>query len=517
MSATRILTAITLAALLFPLGACDLDVTNPNEPSRERALSNADDIRSLIRSQWRVYWAVAQDDPTDEGSPGAALDATTEIISSNSANDGTWDQGMMPPEAIINQVGYRWGPWMRDPWLQMNRALAAVRDGLQSIEDRNLDLEDAERIEAFSKFLQGLFHGYIALMYDRGFILDETVADPADVELSSYTAMMQAAMGYLAEARSIAAANDFDLPDGWLGPASYTSDELVRLTHSYQARFMTAVARSPSERDAVDWDAVMSHVDQGITEDFGVDLDGPGGVWGAYYKGAFGGRGTSLFLPFIGVADQSGEYIAWENTAANNRMPFEIDTDDRRITDGTPTGAGVLVEYRSFFSNQVARGTWFLSNYAPLWHRGIADTGFGFAEEITLQEMAFLKAEAYIRNGMPAMALDVINDGRVSDGELPEATVDGVDGARCVPRAIGPLMKVSGLAEGACGDLMTTLAYEKRIELFHLTSGLAFFDARGWGMLRAGRPIHVPIPMEDLQVLGIPFYTFGGGGEGSAS
>jgi len=323
MSATRTLTAITLAGLLFPLGACDLDVTNPNEPSRERALSNADDIRSLIRSQWRVYWAVAQDDPTDEGNPGAALDATTEIIASNSANDGTWDQGKMPPEPIINQVGYRWGPWMRDPWLQMNRALAAVRDGLQSIEDRNLDLEDAERIQAFSKFLQGLFHGYIALMYDRGFILDETVADPADVELSSYSAMMQAAMGYLAEARSIAAANDFDLPDGWLGPASYTSDELVRLTHSYQARFMTAVARTPAERDAVDWNAVLDHVDQGITEDFGVDLDGPGGVWGAYYKDAFGGTGTSLFLPFIGVADQSGAYIAWENTAANDRQPFE--------------------------------------------------------------------------------------------------------------------------------------------------------------------------------------------------
>ena len=42
--------------------------------------------------------------------------------------------------------------------------------------------------------------------------------------------------------------------------------------------------------------------------------------------------------------------------------------------------------------------------------------------------------------------------------------MDGVSGARCVPRAIGPLMKASGLAENACGDLLTTLIYEKRIE-----------------------------------------------------
>lgn len=515
-AATKILSTIILAALLVPVVGCDLDVINPNEPSRERALTNADDIRALIRSQYRTYWNVAQDDPTDEGNPGPALDATTEILASNSANDGTWDQGMMPPIAVINQVGYAWGPWMRDPWLEMNRALAAVRDGLQSIEERNLDLDDIERIQAFSKYLQGLFHGYMALMYDRGFILDETVEDPADLELQPYGTVMQAAMDYLSEARSIAAANDFELSDGWLGPATYTNEDLVRLTHSYQARFMAAVARNPTEREAVDWDAVLSHVSQGIAEDYGVNLDGPGGVWNAYYKDSFGARTISLFLPFLGVADQSGAYIDWENTPAPDRTPFLIDTDDRRITDGTPTGEGVLVEYRDFTVNIAARGTWFLSNYSPKWFRGIADTGFGFAPEITVQEMQFLAAEAHIRNGSPDMALGVINDGRVSDGQLPEATTTGVSGARCVPRAIGPLRKASDLSEGACGDLMTTLIYEKRIELFQLSAGLAFFDARGWGILRSGRPVHVPIPMEDLQVLGLSHYTFGGGGEGSA-
>lgn len=504
-----------MGAVLFPLGAClDLSVTNPNEPERERALSQAADVAALIRSQFHTYWDVVQGGIGDEGSPGAALDGAAEVEASNSANDGTWDMGMIPPTPIVNEVGYRWGSWSRTPWLTMNRGLSALRSALQAIEERNLtdDLVEPARVQAFARFMQGLFHGYIALMYDRGFILDETV-DPVTTELQPYDVVMQAARGYLAEARSIAEANDFTLPDGWLGPSSYTSEDLVRLTHSYEARFMTAVARSPEERAAVAWEEVLSHVAQGVVEDFGVNLDGPGGVWSSPYKSR-SGRGTSIYLTLLGPADQSGAYIAWENTPGPDREPFLIDTDDRRITDGTPTDAGKYVEHRNFFNNQRARGTWFLSNYSPMWFRNISDTDFGFAPEITVEEMEFLTAEAHIRLNNPDAALPLINDRRVEEGELTGATLAGVSGDRCVPRAVGPLTKASGLSEGACGDLMTTLIYEKRLELFELTAGLSFFDARGWGILRTGRPIHIPIPMEDLQVLGISHYTFGGGEEG---
>lgn len=518
MIGAKMLRFAVAGAVLFPLGAClGLDVTNPNEPERERALSNAADVEALIRSQFRTYWGVTQGGVADEGGPGPALDAAAEVEASNSANNGTWDMGNIPPDAVVNQVGYRWGVWSRTPWLEMNRGLASIRSGLLSIEEQNLEakLDDPQRVQAFSKFMQGLFHGYLALMYDRAFVLDETVDEPADVELQSYSEVMQAARGYLAEARSIAQASDFSLPDGWLGPSSRSSDDLVRLTHSYEARFMTAVARSPDERAAVSWSEVLNHVDQGIVEDFGIDLDGPGGVWNGPYKGR-SARGSSVFLPLIGPADQSGGYVDWENTAPRNRQPFTVVTDDRRIHGDTPEDAGKYMEWREFFNNQRERGTWFLSSYSPTWWRDISDTGFGFAPEVSVQEMEFLAAEAHIRQGSPGAALPLINDARVEQGELPPATADGVSGSECVPRAVGPLTKASGLSEGECGDLMTTLIYEKRIELFELTAGLSFFDARGWGILRTGRPIHIPLPMEDIQVLGMSHYTFGGGGEGSA-
>jgi len=518
MSDTTRRAAAALAICLLPLIACDLDVENPNDPDRRRALSNPADVESLIRSQFLQFWGVVQGDITDEGNPGPSFDAAAEVETSNSFNDGTFDQGLMPPIAIINRVGYRWGNWMRDPWLNFNRGLASIRDGLRAVEEQNLRIAEPERLQAFAKFMQGLFHGWIALQYDRGFILDETVEEPGSSvdDLRPYDEVMEAARGYLAEARAIAGANDFALPDGWLGPDSYTSDDLVRLAHSYEARFMASVARTPEERAAVSWSEVLDHVNRGVVEDFGINAQGPGGLWTADYKGR-SARTSSVYLPLIGPADQSGAYTEWENASPEARQPFLVDTDDRRITAGPPNSSGKYLEFRDFFNNQSQRGTFFLSNYSPKWWREISDTEFGFAPEVSVKEMNFLAAEAHIRMGNPQAALPLINQGRVENGELPPATAQGVSGERCVPRAVGPIRKISGLPQGACGDLLTTLAYEKRIELFEMSAGLSFFDARGWGMLRTGRPLHVPIPMEDIQVIsGLEFYTFGGGGPGSA-
>lgn len=122
-----------------------------------------------------------------------------------------------------------------------------------------------------------------------------------------------------------------------------------------------------------------------------------------------------------------------------------------------------------------------------------------------------------MRLGEPERALPLINAARVEIGELPPATLDGATGERCVPRAVGPLAKASSRAEGECGDLWQVLIYEKRMQLAFLSQGNTYYDARGFGTLRTGRAIHAPVPMEELQLLGIPHYTFGGvGGPGSA-
>jgi len=59
--------------------------------------------------------------------------------------------------------------------------------------------------------------------------------------------------------------------------------------------------------------------------------------------------------------------------------------------------------------------------------------------------------------------------------------------------------------------------YEKGIELFCTASGISYFDRRGWGELVTGTPIHFPLPGQELEILQMANYTFGGvGGPGSA-
>jgi hypothetical protein len=500
-------------AILLAAGGCtDLAVENPNEPDRDRALSKPADVEALVAGQFRTFWLLQQG-----RAPGPALDGIAEVESSSAANYGFDDNSKMPPRPILNQVAYTWGYWMQDPWLFQNRGLASIRDALQSIETRNLKISDGPRLQAFAKLMQGLFHGNIALMYDRGFVVDEDVEETGDLEMQPYGEVMAAARGYLAEARQIASQNNVSIPGGWMGPEARSNDVFIRLTHSYEARFMAQVARTPEERAAVNWGEVLEHVQQGITADFGLELDGPGGVWNATYK-TRSSLERDVHLALIGPADQSGAYQRWEKTAHGQKLPFLVDTDDRRITSGDPQSPGKYTIWRNFTTNQPDRGAWYLSQYSSYgYYPELGDTGFGFAPELTVTEMDLLAAEAHIRLGNPQAALPLINRTRVGNGQLPPATLEGATGPRCVPRAFGPFAKSSNVPEGGCGDLMQVLIHEKRMENAFLSQGSVYYDARGFGTLRTGRPIHAPVPMEDLQLLGIPHYTFGGeGNPGSA-
>src|SRR3990172_5895418 len=253
MAISKTIRGLGTAAALLSTGAClDLGVANVNAPDRTRALSEARDVEALISGTFRTWWNRQQGN-----APGPAMSAMADEITASQGNYGFQDQGMEPPREIINQTAYQWGYWVYDPWLLTNRALASMRDGLQWIDQLGLQIgtngADNPRILAFAKFMQGLFLGNIALQFDQGFVLDETVDDPLTMELKPYAEVMTAARAKLAEARQIASQNNFTIPASWMGSTSFSRDAFVRLTHSYEARFMAQVARSPAERAAVDW------------------------------------------------------------------------------------------------------------------------------------------------------------------------------------------------------------------------------------------------------------------------
>jgi hypothetical protein len=403
-----------------------------------------------------------------------------------------------PSMALFSRVNER-------PWFLSYVALSSVYEGIRMIE-QGVEIggrggPDNARAMAFAKFVQGLAHGWLALMFDQAFILDETIyLETDELMLTPYTDVMAAAVAEFEEAIAIADATTFTLPDTWIRGLPLTSTELSQLAHSYLARMMTQVARTPSDRAAVDWPTVISHVDQGIQTDVVIE-----GEWNRWWDGLkmFGTRfdWTRADYKTIGWLDTSGNFAAWLATPVADRDEIEIITPDARImANGDPQSPGTDFEYAGPSEFPPEHGTYHFSFYGHHVYGGCAGDHFeGPITHMTTVEMQLIKAEGLLGTGGPSQEVaDIINATGVGRGQLSPAS-----------------------ASESQSDLMDKLIYEKRIEGFLLCGGCAFFDRRGFGPLAAtgpnfhqglveGTPLHFPVPGIELERLGLPYYTFGG-------
>jgi len=177
--------AVAGAVSLVGVSACDLEVVNPNEPDRDRALSEPGDIESLIAGTYSTWWDQVHG-AGDELAMVRALSSASEVLASAAANHFASDNNQQPRINLTNAIGYQWGRSLRAPWMELNQALAAIRDGVLVIEGSNLEIgaggQDTPRTLAFAKLMPGLIHPYIAIVFNQGFILDETVDTEAAVE-----------------------------------------------------------------------------------------------------------------------------------------------------------------------------------------------------------------------------------------------------------------------------------------------------------------------------------------------
>lgn len=508
--------------VVFAAGACDfvdegLDVKNTNAPDQERALSEPGDVESLIGSGFRNWFY-----GFSRYYPAWALSVAGDEASSSWGNYGMRDISEEPRKAFNNSTTYGYRGVVQNPWYDMFEIISAENDGLASIAaglEIGTDGADNQRAIAFAKFMQGMAHAYLALHYDRAYVFTEDMdLENTEFELQDYDLIMDAAIGMLEQAITEAGKSSFEIPDNWIpAGATMTNQDLIKVIHSYIARFMTAVARTPQERDAVNWNTVMSHIDAGITDDFGIMLDNTN--WTDRFKN-YTARYDWFRADYktVGPADNSGGYQAWLAMAPGDRTDFDMDALDKRIQDG-PTGSeGTEFSYHKSNNFRADRGTYHFSRYLTSKFYYIRKDRIGWDPILTRSEMDLLKAEALIRGGQNAAAADLINMTRVAKGGLPPADANGVSGANCIPKKLRD-------PAGGCADLWETMIYEKRVNEFVVAAGLAYWDARGWDLPRGsgksflleGTPIHMPIPARELETLGMAFYTFGGvGGEGAA-
>jgi hypothetical protein len=182
--------------------------------------------------------------------------------------------------------------------------------------------EDA-RDRAFAFFVNGASLGYTAIVYDSAAIINETViaadlaVDPAGLippPLASYKTVMPAALALLDSALAISnsaaagGAGGFPLPVSWINGQAMTQAQFIQYVHSWKARLRAGVARTPTERAAVDWPSVIADAQAGITADIAVTM---GGGWRCSYDCSqmYVAIGWHEMTPMIlGMADTSGTY-----------------------------------------------------------------------------------------------------------------------------------------------------------------------------------------------------------------
>jgi len=517
--------ALFAVVSMFAVAGCaDLDVVNPNAPDTERALSSPGDVESLVAGSWGNWWLTSHN---LDGPVGNLANASFQL-SSWPANFGMVFYSYIPRNAVENSPTHEfYGQQLNYVWSRNYRALSAVAQGLQAIEDpaiaEALGPERVLRIRAFGRFVQGLAHGSLGLFYQEAFIVDETTDLLGEMTAVDYNAMLDASLGYFDEAIALGNQGGFEnIPSSWM-TVNTSPAQLARIASSMKARYRANMARTPAERDAVNWAAVMSEIENGVPDGWNLELQFFSAPFWSDHVGQFSSAVGWAQVSYMieGMADQSGNYQRWLEDPAFDRFPDFPDgspvliiTPDERFPQGSTLSEQVAnpgTMRRAGFSSrgQPGRGTHRWSHYFNTtmdFHRAGGTT----VPEITATEMRLLRAEGLIRQGGAgnlAEAASLINVTRVAAGLSP-TNADGANDS-CVPK----------LPSGQCGDLLEMMKWEKRMHtgFFGVHGNTWYFDGRGWGDLFEGTYLAMPMPCLDAELLFLPCNSTGGiGGEASS-
>ena len=539
MKRTNRALAATIAALCV-VAACnsDLNVVNPNAPDARRALSDPAALEAVAGGTLHTWFT---------GYEGMmAVGPLSTIADSYSSS---WNNFYMLYINSQDADGSRnTRPWKNDPgakerlhlewyWTAYYGAASSASDVLRAIRVDKVIINnaaDTKRAETIAAFMNGAAHSGISMIYNKGYIIDETV-DITALQYSNRKEMRDAAVAKLDAAIALANANTFTTLAAWTNGRSYTNKQIAQIANTMAAMTLAYYPRDAAENATeVDWNRVAAYASKGMSVgspfDFVFVGDGCSQwchevlTWfDAIDTGVMHTRVANLLDPVT----QMDPYCGSVGTAtcapgrSGNKQP---NSPDKRLGDGTfgdetlidgfgtiPVTAsskpGTDFSYSTFQIFSSSRGQYHQSNIGHVRYdlsRNQDPTGiyggYGPAPVISSGQNDLIWAEALIRGPTPnlALAATLINNTRVTRGGLPAATA----------------------ADGVAG-LLTELQYEQDVELPGL-GATPFYNRRRLpncvqtpggpcvGGLRAGTPHEMPVPAKELGVKSEALYTYGG-------
>lgn len=541
--------AVFAVLLSAGLGACsgkEITVRNENNPDVDRVLARPLDVEASIASS---YGRMHQASFGTNGSLTPSLLTMSFENASGLANFGMGPRSGIPRQSIQNNRG---NPYEGENQLQFTalaRAARAAANGLASLDRPGFTLGSAasdQRARAFAWLVIGAANGNVALAYDS--LTAVTTANlGAEPTLVGYADGMATALSQLDSAVAIAGRGPaFTTPSEWVNGNVLSATQLQQLARGWRARLRAGVARNPTERAAVNWDAVIADAGAALPGDLNITMSGAAGsVWtvgdGQHYSYDTWSQMSPMIIGFADSARACPPgppvvdcYDGWLQTPLNSRSAFLIRTadqrfpsgetrDEQRVTSGPgdfPDPPRANLYFRNRRTTDPPVDAFSRSQYDFYRFQNWANTRIGPYPVMTRAEMDLLMAEGYIRKNDFGNAMAKINITRVANGGLPPLT--GItslsqpisSSGSCVPRVPQP----PSFTTAACGNIMEAMKWEKRMEAAFTHFGAWFFDSRGWGDLPEGTAINFPVPFQELDVRGLPIYTLGGiGNPGSAA
>lgn len=493
--------ALLLACLML-VGCKELDTTNNNNPDRDGVLSSGADLKTVLNGAYLSWWRAVHGEY-----PAIALGVTADAYGLAWEDFGAQRMGQEPRSAYNNRSteSSDYQQIAEVPWYGCLSAVSTANDILKALDngvsiDKDGPLDESIRAAAY--LLRGLSWGYLGLIFDQGLIADETTDLKADIPFVTYQAMIAAAVKELERAIRSAGIAGIDFSHTYFNGVHMDSKQFSDLCHSYAARFLAQWPRTEAEYGQVDWNAVLTHAEQGIRDDFGPIADG--NFWTSYHKFTFDQTGEG---PFWARVDQ--RLVAAMDPSQPTRYPQVVANGDAPLVNPMATSPDqrlttdfVFVQIQHFPADL---GEWHYSHYKH--NRNLSDPSFA-GDGATMGPMpaflqadnVLLEAEALLNLNRLTEAVTIVNAGsRVSRGQL--TPLDN--------RALAPEVKLA-------------IQYERAIELFNAAPMGQWFDRRRFGPrveyqsvdalggLQVGTPAHLPVPADELKVQGEIPYNFGG-------
>lgn len=525
----------TALLLMLAVVACrdPLLVENLNNPETERVFATPEAIEAAVGSSYQV----CRNNHNEDNLYQQLLTMSGESFSGLN-NFSMGPRSAIPRPPILNNKSANQAENGRFAALQRGARFAANAigqlDRLAKDDPDGIVLPSADRdrrARAIGFFGIACNLGMVALAWDSAASLPDLHTIPTDSvpPLKDAHDVAADAIAYLDSAINLANNISINFEDSWFSGNALSPLQFRQLMHSWKARIRAQVARTPAERAAVNWQAVIADAEAGITEDLVVEIGGSTG-WDLEFNQStlFQGPGWGeITWMYYGMADVGGEYASEILKPYSDRRPILIVTPDLRWPQGQSraeqiANSTVTTNHRDFpYINARAsdpEGAGFGSTwYTTQRYRYIRNSGSaGPYPDFLKAEVDMLAAEGYIRTGQYAQAAAKIDIWRTRAGlpAISGVVLDGDDpvpgGPMCVPKVPQPPDR-----HVVCGNIMEAMKYEYRMELAYNVVGAWFYPGRGWGDLIPDTPLEYPVPVQELDSRLMPYYNLGGGGPSS--